>query len=112
MFNSPPRRIIGSAVGVLLGGVLTLGAGMPASAANIGVTAHPSGCNYGLAGKWGSFAHCSKNNGGSYAATVTCKFSDGKIGEFDGPWKKAGRSIAYCQGDSKALYAGIWTKSS
>ncbi|GGV77022.1 hypothetical protein GCM10010294_44040 [Streptomyces griseoloalbus] len=106
------RRIgVNAAIGALLAGLFTVGANTSASASESGISAHPSGCHYEVAGSWGSFATCSSNNGGSYRASVTCKFSDGKIAEWDGPWKKTGRSVAYCQGDSKALYAAIWTKS-
>ncbi|MFE7096887.1 hypothetical protein [Streptomyces erythrochromogenes] len=102
-----------SARSVWAGAVIALGiVGATAPNATAAVTAHPSGCHYEVpSGKWGSVAQCTQNNGGSYRANVTCKFTDGKIAEFDGPWKKTGRSFAYCQGDSRALYAGIWTKS-
>lgn len=105
------RRVAATSALGVLAGVFLLGAGVPASASEVGTMAHPSGCHYEVAGGWGAIAQCSSNNGGSYRASVTCKFSNGKIGEWDGPWKKTGRSIAYCQGDSKALYAAIWTRS-
>jgi len=106
------RAGVNAVIGALLAALFAVGAGVSASASESSISAHPSGCHYEVAGEWGSVATCSSNNGGSYRASVTCKFSDGKIGEWDGPWKKTGRSIAYCQGDSTALYAGIWTKAS
>ncbi|MER7665300.1 hypothetical protein [Streptomyces sp. NPDC096193] len=110
----PPIRRAGATavVGLLMTGLFAVGSGATVSASEVGATAHPSGCTYAVSDVWGSIATCSKNNGGTFAATVTCRFSDGKIAFFDGPWKKSGRSIAYCQGDSKAVSAGIWTKAS
>jgi hypothetical protein len=104
------RAVAAPAIGVLLASVFSLGSGTSASASEVGTRAHPSGCHYEVAGYWGAVASCSSNNGGSYAATVGCKFPNGKIVDYDGPWKKRGKSIAYCQGDSKAVYAGIWTR--
>jgi hypothetical protein len=98
------------ALGVLLAGLLSLGAGASASASEAGVKAHPSDCHYEVAGKWGAVARCEKDNGGSYRATATCKYSDGKEQWVTGPWKWTGPSYAYCQGDSKAISAGITTR--
>lgn len=101
-----------AALGVLFAGAFALQAGTSASASESAAAGRPSGCHYEVGGYWGSIAQCSDDNGGSYAATVGCKFPNGKIVDYDGPWRKAGKSIAYCQGDSKAVYAGIWTKVS
>ncbi|GAB2901982.1 hypothetical protein GCM10027074_78610 [Streptomyces deserti] len=97
-------------LGVLLAGLLSLGAGASASASEVGVKAHPSDCHYEIAGKWGTVARCEKDNGGSYRASGTCKFPNGKLQEMAGPWKWTGPSYAYCPGDSKAVSAGITTR--
>jgi hypothetical protein len=76
----------------------------------MGATGRPTGCSSDVAGKWGSIAACSEHNGGAYRALVQCKYPNGKVWDYEGPWKKKGRSFAYCQGDSKAIGAGFETR--
>ena len=98
---------------MMLSGLFALGAGAPAQADDFEAMAHPTGCHYQVpTGGWGGVAECSNHNGGSYAAAVTCKDSNGKIFEAQGAWRQTGWSTAYCPGSSKAMYAGIWTSAS
>jgi hypothetical protein len=113
--NSWMRRagvvVAAAAVGVVVNAGIASAA--PAAADDVSVMAHPTGCSYQIpSGSWGGVAQCTSHNGGSYAATVTCRHSNGKLSEVDGPWRQFGWSRAYCPGDSHAISAGIWTSAS
>ncbi len=97
---------------MMLAGLFALGAASPAAAEDVSVMAHPTGCHYEVPGSWGGVARCDNHNGGSYAASVTCKYPSGATVDVDGPWRQTGWSRAYCPGNSSAIYAGIWTSAS
>ncbi|MET8401972.1 hypothetical protein [Streptomyces sp900116325] len=101
------------ALGVLLAGVFSLGAGAPASAADVGIKARPTGCTYEVPGDWGGVARCTNPNGGAYRALVLCKDREtGKVYNYVGTWRQTGFSYAYCQGNTRATSAGIETRVS
>ncbi|ALC20436.1 hypothetical protein SPRI_2130 [Streptomyces pristinaespiralis] len=100
------------ATGFMLLG-LTLTSPGTAFADSTGTTGRPSGCSYGIAGDWGTWARCDATNGGSFRAIAQCKDVDtGRIQDYVGPWVKIVRTFAYCQGASTAVGAGIETKTS
>lgn len=100
-------------LGPLLGSLFSLGAGASASASEVGIMAHPTGCHYEVPGSWGSVARCSKHNGGAYRALVLCKDPNtGKIYNYVGAWRQTGFSYAYCQGNTQASSAGVETRFS
>lgn len=104
------RSVATSALGVLMAGVLSLGAGATASASEVGALAHPSGCSYEVPGSWGATARCTSDNGGSYRAIAVCKDAEtGKVQHFFGNWRQYGFSYAYCNGAYRATSAGIET---
>jgi hypothetical protein len=94
---------------VLLAGFFSLGAVAPASAADAGTRARPTGCRAQVPGYWGAVAECDNHHGGSYRAWGNCKYSNGRVQMVEGPWRQTGWSRAYCQGDSKAISAGFET---
>jgi hypothetical protein len=110
--RKPLRKIATAAVGAVMAGIFSLGAAAPASADGVEIQARPTGCTYQVPGSWGAVAQCSSHNGGSYRASVVCEFPDGRLGVYDGPWRQESWSRAYCQGNSKAISAGIETSVS
>ncbi|BBC32480.1 hypothetical protein SGFS_037740 [Streptomyces graminofaciens] len=104
------RTVTTPALGMLLAGILSLGSGAPASASDASIMARPTNCHYEVWGYWGSVANCQNHNGGSYRALVRCKYPEGKVRAYEGPWKQTADSRAYCQGDSKPVSAGIETR--
>ncbi|GAA4897987.1 hypothetical protein GCM10023237_15680 [Streptomyces coeruleoprunus] len=104
------RSLTNPALGVLLAGAFSLGAGGTASASEVGATARPTGCRYEVPGSWGAVASCKDDNGGSYRALAICKDPEsGKTLWFYGTWRQSGFSYAFCQGSSQAVSAGIET---
>lgn len=101
------RKIIAVNFALALSALLAAGAASPASADEVEASAYPSGCSYSVAGSWGGQAACSQHNGGSYRAWVHCRHTDGTLMNYPGFWTQGGWSLAYCQGDSRALSAGI-----
>jgi hypothetical protein len=106
------QSVTGPALGILLSGLLSFGVSGVASAAEAGVTAHPSGCHYQIpSGNWGAVATCSSANGGSYRAIVLCKDTDtGAIRDYYGGWRQVGYSYAYCSGSSNPVTPGVETR--
>lgn len=97
------------AVGVLMMGLMSLGATTTASASTL---AHPTGCHYETPGAWGAVAWCDNHNGGSYRVNAVCKDEEtGKTEWWYGPWRQNGWSIGYCQGSYRAISSGIETSS-
>ncbi|GAB2977068.1 hypothetical protein GCM10023080_047270 [Streptomyces pseudoechinosporeus] len=90
---------------------LMLSAPATASAAAQG---WPTGCSYEVVDSKMTVAKCSNSHGGHYRASATCKDTDtGALKFFDGDWRNNGSfSRAYCQGSTRAVSAGIWTKAS
>lgn len=73
--------------------------------------ARPSSCHYEVPGDWGGVAWCDKDNGGAYRALALCKDNDtGKVFNYVGMWRQVGFSYAYCQGNTRAISAGIETR--
>lgn len=98
------------ALGVLLGGFISLGVGASASASEAGATGRPGGCSSTISNTWGTEATCSSHNGGSYRAVAVCTEAEsGKVQHFFGNWKQWGPSFAYCNGAYRATSAGIET---
>ncbi|MFJ7422662.1 hypothetical protein ACIQXD_29280 [Streptomyces uncialis] len=107
--NASIRRVVTlPALGMLLAGAFSVGAGGTASASGTGVLAHPTGCRTEVGGRWGTLAECNNHNGGSYRAIAVCK--EGGTGPSIwsyGPWRQFGYSRAYCNGSTVATSAGI-----
>lgn len=108
------RAVITPALGVLLTGIFSLGAGTIASANTTGTQAHPTGCTSGIADAWRTYAKCQNSNGGHYRAIANCKDPEtGKVTATVGNWLDSGAaSYAYCHGASRPLVAGFETKVS
>jgi hypothetical protein len=104
------RTLATAALGAVLAGLFAFGVAAPASAADVGVQAHPTGCHSEIMGYWGTATQCSSHNGGEYRAVAVCKDSAGTVYLADGDWKQYGKSYAYCPGDSKATGAGLETR--
>ncbi|WP_406858801.1 hypothetical protein ABZO31_00555 [Streptomyces sp. HUAS MG47] len=100
------RAVVPAAFGVLMSGAFVLGAGAPATAGALG---RPADCHYERMRDWGGAAECRDHNGGSYRGLVLCRYPNGRIVEFVGPWRQNGISYAYCQNESKAQSAGVET---
>ncbi|MEU0457363.1 hypothetical protein ABZ322_31150 [Streptomyces sp. NPDC006129] len=101
------------ALGVMMAGAFTLAAGASATAAEFGATGRPSDCSVEKK-SWGASAYCKEHNGGHYRALIVCKNPEnGKMVDFEGAWRKAGISNAYCQGSYlKPVHEGYETKVS
>lgn len=106
------RAAVTPALGVLLGGLVSLSVGTAASASEA-ATARPSGCYSAVSNTWGTEANCSNHNGGSYRAIAVCTEAEsGKVQHFYGNWKQRGPSFAYCNGAYRSTSAGIETSVS
>ncbi len=104
------RAAVAPALGVLMGGLLSLGVGTAASASEAGATGRPDGCNFTVSSNWHTEARCSSHNGGSYRAVAVCTDSEsGRVQDFYGPWRQTGFSFAYCNGSYRTTSAGIET---
>ncbi len=92
-----------------------LGLAAPAaSASDVGVLAHPTGCSYG---KWqgdSSYAECTRSNGGSYRAIVVCTPLDGGplVTRMPRAWVTSGQSVVFCPPMTVYNYSGIETRAS
>lgn len=95
---------------VMAGALLT--ASPSASASSVEVKAHPTGCTFGIADAWRTWAMCKNSNGGSYRAIANCKDPEtGKITTAEGNWQRGGGlSYAYCSGASRPSVAGFETR--
>lgn len=113
--NGDPMR---KASKLLMAGVALVGfsfaAPVAASANSSGAQSHPTGCTYGIADAWRTWAICQNGNGGQYRAIANCKDPEtGKIMTTEGNWQRARAiSYAYCNGASRPSVAGVETKSS
>lgn len=108
--NSVRRAAVTPALGVLVGGLLSLGVGTTASASEAGATGRPDGCNFTVSNSWGTEARCSSHNGGSYRAIAVCTDHEtGKVQDFYGDWRQTGFSYAYCNGSYRATSSAIET---
>ncbi|MFE7903248.1 hypothetical protein ACFU3E_38405 [Streptomyces sp. NPDC057424] len=107
------QSIMLPALGVMMAGAFTLAAGVSATAAEVGATGRPSDCSVEKR-SFGAIASCKNHNGGHYRALIVCKNPEnGKMVDFEGGWRKAGLSYAYCQGSySKPVHEGLATKVS
>ncbi|MFJ5772587.1 hypothetical protein [Streptomyces sp. NPDC093094] len=107
------RTVIASAFGVLLAGSFSLNVAAPATA-SAAERGRPTGCSYELINPRLTVAECDRANGGHYRAVANCRDTDtGAIKVFEGDWRNNGSfSKAYCQGSTKAVSAGIETKTS
>lgn len=109
--NAHRRFIVGSVTGAILGTMVALGSGTTAFAAGLGARSHPSGCNYGIADSYRTWAICKHSNGGHYRAIANCKDPEtGKVSSVVGNWQSSGTSFAYCYGSSRPSVPGIETK--
>lgn len=107
------RTVTMPALGVLLAGLFSLGAGVTASASEVGANAHPTDCHYEIpSAGYGAAARCNKDNGGEYRALVICKDPQtGKVADFHGGWRQYGWSYAYCQGSYRTpITPGVETR--
>ncbi|PRY55956.1 hypothetical protein [Glycomyces artemisiae] len=102
------RAVTAALIGTATAGLLAIGSAAPAAAQDVSIMDWPTGCTYQVQKPWGAVAKCDHANGGSYAASVTCKDNAGEVYEADGAWRRYGWSYAYCPGSSSAQYAGIW----
>ncbi|MEU9865452.1 hypothetical protein AB0D99_31750 [Streptomyces sp. NPDC047971] len=84
----------------------------PASG-DVTVMGWPTGCEYGSYDN-GSYAKCSRSNGGSYRATVLCyPMHGGNLVSRTAPtWKTSGVSKVFCPPLTLFSSAGIETRSS
>ncbi|MFW6724153.1 hypothetical protein ACHZ98_29195 [Streptomyces sp. MAR4 CNY-716] len=116
------QNIITATLGVLFTAFTAFASAAPASAATppsevpVSVATQqgrPTGCSYDLLGDWGAEAKCTNPNGGSYQALVNCKDPDsGRVYVFEGLWERGVTSRAYCEGNTRAIAAGIGTRVS
>lgn len=98
--------------GIAVAGIALGALGMATSSASATAAAEPTGCHYEVTGSPGAAAYCEESNGGEYRAVVMCKYADGTLQHFDGPWKQTGWSYIFCEGDATEVYgAGIQTRA-
>ncbi|MFH9798340.1 hypothetical protein [Streptomyces virginiae] len=108
--NAIRKAAVAPALGLLLGGLFTIGAAGVASASEAGAAARPSSCNSLVSNDWQTEATCGHHNGGSYRAIAVCTDAEsGRVQHFYGNWKQSGPSFAYCNGSYRTTSAGIET---